>query len=54
MLIVLRSSIDKALRIPAHVQRKVIISAGTHLLMLMLRVKLLLLRLLRVTGLHVR
>ena len=37
-----------ALWVSTHVQRRVVICAGTHLLMLMLRVKLLLLWLLRV------
>ena len=48
MLVVLRASIDIALWVSTHVQRRVVICAGTHLLMLMLRVKLLLLWLLRV------
>ena len=48
MLVVLRASIDIALWVSTHVQRSVVICAGTHLLMLMLRVKLLLLWLLRV------
>ena len=53
MLIVLRTPIDVALWVSTHVQRSVVISAGTHMLMLILRVKLLLLLLLRVARLHV-